>query len=552
MVDKTGTLTLGKPRLVDLIVEGGIAEADALQLVASLERASEHPLAQAIVGAAEERGVALKPVEQFEAVTGQGVRGTVGGHAVAVGNRRFMEAFGGVPQALAARADALRAQGKTAMYAAIDHRVVAVLAVADPIKEAAAEAIGALQAQGVSVVMLSGDSRATAEAVARQLGIKEVIAEVLPEQKVETIKSLQDRGRVVAMAGDGVNDAPALAQADVGIAMGTGTDVAIESATVTLVKGDLRGIVKAIRAFARHNAKCEAEPVLCLRLQRPWSTDCGGRALSVLRYPAVPHFCWCRDGHELRFGCDERAAAAPGEALAAGTGPKSPNETKNWMRILIVDDDVKTSEYLRQGLTENGFVVDTARDGLDGTHLALTGSYDLVILDVMLPGRDGWKVVGELRKEKETPVLFLTARDRVEDRVRGLELGADDYLVKPFAFSELLARVRTVLKRGQARDPELLRVADLELDPVRRRVQRASERIDLTTKEFALLHLFLRRAGQVLSRTAIAEQVWDMHFDSDTNVVDVAVRRLRAKVDDPFQKKLIHTVRGAGYVLDER
>jgi len=246
VVDKTGTLTLGKPQLVDVVAEG-IAEGDALALIASLERASEHPLAQAIVSGAEDRGLGLQPVRNFESVTGQGVHGEISGRKVAVGNRRFMETFGAVPRSLADKADALRAQGKTAMYAAIDGRVAAVIAVADPIKETTHDAIRALKAERVRVVMLSGDSRKTAEAVGRQLGIEEVIAEVLPEQKVDTIKSLQARGSVVVMAGDGINDAPALAQAHVGVAMGTGTDVAIESAGVTLVKGDLRGIVKAIR-----------------------------------------------------------------------------------------------------------------------------------------------------------------------------------------------------------------------------------------------------------------------------------------------------------------
>ena len=247
VVDKTGTLTLGRPELVDLAIEPGIDEADALRLIASLERASEHPLAQAIVTGAENKGIALQPVEKFDSLTGQGVQGVVAGRRVAVGSRRLMEAYGGVPQALADKADALRAQGKTAMFAAIDARVAAVIAVADPIKETTPEAVKALQAQGVSIVMLSGDSRKTAEAVGRQLGIGEVIGEVLPEQKVDKIKALQASGRVVAMAGDGINDAPALAQANVGIAMGTGTDIAIESAGVTLVKGDLRGIAKAIR-----------------------------------------------------------------------------------------------------------------------------------------------------------------------------------------------------------------------------------------------------------------------------------------------------------------
>ena len=223
------------------------------------------------------------------------------------------------------------------------------------------------------------------------------------------------------------------------------------------------------------------------------------------------------------------------------------------MRVLIVEDETKTAAYLAKGLREHGFVADVADDGRNGLHLAQSETYDIAILDVMLPGRDGWSVLRELRSSGNTvPVLFLTARDSVSDRVRGLELGADDYLVKPFAFSELLARIRTVLRRGSTRLPDLLSVGDLELDIVRRKVQRAGEKLDLSPKEFGLLSLLMRRTGEALSRTLIAEQVWDMNFDSDTNVVDVHIRRLRAKVDDPFERKLIHTVRGVGYVLEER
>ena len=223
------------------------------------------------------------------------------------------------------------------------------------------------------------------------------------------------------------------------------------------------------------------------------------------------------------------------------------------MRILIVEDEVKAAEYLRKGFTENGFVADIANSGNDGLHLAMTGEYDLIILDVGLPERSGWSVLSELRRnKKDMPVLFLTARDAVEDRIKGLELGADDYLVKPFVFSELLARVRTILRRGPSRQLDVLSVGDLVIDLVRHKAMRDNQRIDLTPKEFALLSLLARRAGEVVSRTLIAEQVWDMNFDSDTNVVDVAVRRLRAKVDDPFETKLIHTLRGVGYVLEER
>jgi two-component system copper resistance phosphate regulon response regulator CusR len=223
------------------------------------------------------------------------------------------------------------------------------------------------------------------------------------------------------------------------------------------------------------------------------------------------------------------------------------------MRILIVEDEKKTAAYLKKGLSENGFIVDVTDQGEDGLRCALRFDYDLIILDVMLPKQDGWSIITELRRNgKQTPVLFLTARDSVQDRVKGLELGADDYLMKPFAFSELLARVRSILRRGPARQSDILRIADLEIDFLRHKVMRGGNRIDLTPKEFALLSLLARRRGEILSRTLIAEQVWDINFDSDTNVVDVAVRRLRRKVDDPFTRKLIHTVHGVGYVLEER
>ncbi|MFN4352110.1 MAG: heavy metal response regulator transcription factor [Hylemonella sp.] len=222
------------------------------------------------------------------------------------------------------------------------------------------------------------------------------------------------------------------------------------------------------------------------------------------------------------------------------------------MKILIVEDEHKTGEYLRQGLGEAGFVVDLARDGADGLHQALQEPYDLVILDVMLPGIDGWQVLQAIRKRGlQMPVLFLTARDQVEDRIKGLELGADDYLVKPFSFAELLARVRTILRRGRSgTEPTTLLVADLELDLLRRRVARGGRKIDLTAKEFGLLELLMRRRGEVLPRSLIASQVWDMNFDGDTNVIEVAMRRLRVKVDEGREVKLIQTVRGMGYVLE--
>ncbi len=222
------------------------------------------------------------------------------------------------------------------------------------------------------------------------------------------------------------------------------------------------------------------------------------------------------------------------------------------MKILIVEDEPKTGAYLQQGLREAGFTVDLAVTGPDGLHEAQHGNPDLLILDVMLPGMDGWQVLKALRTSgQHLPVLFLTARDQVDDRVKGLELGADDYLVKPFSFAELLARVRTILRRGRSgTEVTSLRAADLELDLLRRRVVRAGKRIDLTSKEFALLELLMRRQGEVLPRSLIASQVWDMNFDSDTNVIEVAMRRLRTKVDDAFEPRLIQTVRGMGYVLE--
>jgi two-component system copper resistance phosphate regulon response regulator CusR len=219
--------------------------------------------------------------------------------------------------------------------------------------------------------------------------------------------------------------------------------------------------------------------------------------------------------------------------------------------ILVIEDDSKTGDYLRKGLLESGYAVDLARNGVDGLHLAQTQDYDLVILDVMLPGKDGWQVMSALRRERDVPVIFLTARDQVNDRIRGLQLGADDYLVKPFSFTELILRVRTLLRRGVVRDSEVFQLADLQLDPLRHKVTRQGVNIVLTNKEFMLLHLLIRRQGEALSRSDIASQVWDMNFDSDTNVVDVAIKRLRAKIDAPFDRKLIHTVRSVGYMFSE-
>jgi two-component system copper resistance phosphate regulon response regulator CusR len=221
------------------------------------------------------------------------------------------------------------------------------------------------------------------------------------------------------------------------------------------------------------------------------------------------------------------------------------------MKLLIVEDEVKTANFLKKGLSEAGFLVSVAADGPEGMRLIESGAFDLIVLDIMLPVVNGWDILTWLRGTGlQTPVLILTARDEVQDRVRGLELGADDYLVKPFAFSELLARVRTILRRPPLRESSTLRVADLELDLTGHKATRAGQRLDLTAREFTLLSLLVRRAGEVLTRTLIAESVWAINFDGDTNVVDVNVRRLRGKVDDPFPRKLLRTVRGVGYVLE--
>jgi two-component system copper resistance phosphate regulon response regulator CusR len=220
------------------------------------------------------------------------------------------------------------------------------------------------------------------------------------------------------------------------------------------------------------------------------------------------------------------------------------------MKLLIVEDDQKTRDYLVKGLSEQGYVVDSATNGADAVTLASGTAYDIVILDIMMPIRDGWWALSELRRRKvEAPVIMLTARESVESRVQGLTLGADDYLVKPFAFSELLARIKAIMRRSGNIKPEVLKIEDLELDPRRHEVRRGSEKIDLTAKEFLLLELLMRHNGEVLSRTYISEQVWDVRFDTDSNVVDVNIRRLRAKVDDPYQRKLIHTIRGRGYAV---
>ena len=222
------------------------------------------------------------------------------------------------------------------------------------------------------------------------------------------------------------------------------------------------------------------------------------------------------------------------------------------MRLLLAEGETQAGEFLVKGLDENGFLVDWVRTDVDALHHATTSAYDLIILNVGLPGMDGWSVLREIRKRQQTPVLFLTTRDRMEDRVYGLEIGADDCLVKPFALSEFIARVRALMRRGKDRESDILRMSDLEVHLQRRRVERGGSRVDLTAREYALLLLLMRRRGDVLSRKFIAEQVWEMSFDSDTDVVDVAVRRLRGKIDEPFPRKLIHTVRGFGYVMEDR
>ncbi|ALN81546.1 heavy metal response regulator transcription factor [Lysobacter antibioticus] len=222
------------------------------------------------------------------------------------------------------------------------------------------------------------------------------------------------------------------------------------------------------------------------------------------------------------------------------------------MKLLIVEDEIKTADYLRDGLAEQGWTVDVARDGVSGLHLARELDYDVIVLDVMLPGMDGFAVLRELRTRKQTPVIMLTARDRIDDRVHGLGAGADDYLVKPFSFIELLARLQALVRRGRQQEPTELQIGDLSINLIARRAHRDGCRLDLTGKEFALLALLAQRRGQILSKTVIAAQVWDINFDSHTNVVEVAIKRLRTKIDGPFRDKLLHTVRGMGYVLEAR
>ena len=319
VVDKTGTLTEGKPQLSEVVTVAGTDRKEILRLAASIERASEHPLAAAIVAAAEKEGVRLANTEEFRSLTGRGVIGKVDGRSVALGNLTLLKSCRSIPDLCSRAPRNLRREGHTVMFVAIDDRAAGLVAVSDPIKQSTQEAIEILHREGIRIVMLTGDSRTTAEAVARRLGIDQVEAEVLPEQKVEVIKRLQAEGRIVAMAGDGVNDAPALAQAQVGIAMGTGTDVAIESAHITLVKGDLRGIAKARRLSRATMRNIRQNLFLCICLQRIGSSHRRGCFISVLRNSFEPDHRQRRNDVQLCLGDRQRAAVAADLSLISLT-----------------------------------------------------------------------------------------------------------------------------------------------------------------------------------------------------------------------------------------
>ena len=310
VIDKTGTLTEGKPRVVTVRAFGGVGEDDLLRLAASLEHGSEHPLAAAIVKAATERKIALSPVQDFDSPSGKGVTGTIEGRQIVIGNRQMMQAGTIDIASLEKTAEDLRGDGATAIFVAIDGKPSGVLAIADPIKATTPAAMRFLRDAGIRVVMLTGDNRTTAEAVARKLDIADVEAEILPEDKGKVVERLRRQGRIVAMAGDGVNDAPALAAADIGIAMGTGTDVAIESAGVTLLKGDLAGHRDGAASFACDDEQHPAEPLLRLHLQRRRRADRRGRSLSGLRNLAVADYRRSRDGPFVAQRRQQRPALA--------------------------------------------------------------------------------------------------------------------------------------------------------------------------------------------------------------------------------------------------
>ena len=326
VIDKTGTLTEGKPRLVTVVPAGGTGEPALLRAAGSLERGSEHPLAAAIVQGAEERGIALVDAREFRSITGKGVTGTMDGGEVALGNRALMSDLGVDVGALVEKAEALRAEGQTVMFIAIGRMLTGLVGVADPVKESTPEAIRILHGEGIHIVMLTGDSKTTAQAVARKLDIDDVIAEVLPDQKVEVVKRLQAEGRVVAMAGDGINDAPALAQAQVGIAMGTGTDVAMESAAVTLVKGDLRGIVRARRLSRATMVNIKQNLFFAFAYNATGVPVAAGVLYPFFRVAPVANHC--RGGDELQFGVGHRKRAQTPARPAVVESHRTPSAAK--------------------------------------------------------------------------------------------------------------------------------------------------------------------------------------------------------------------------------
>jgi|GEM_PF-9161 len=558
VLDKTGTITEGKPRVTDIIPAEGISGEDLLRVAASCEKGSEHPLGEAIVKKAGEENLELARADRFEAIPGHGIEASVEGMDVVIGNRKLMDERGIALGGMEKLSERLADEGKTPMYIAADNRIMGVIAVADVVKESSARAVKKLKSMGIEVVMITGDNRKTAEAIARQVGISRVLAEVLPQDKADEVKKLQAEGKKVAMVGDGINDAPALAQADIGIAIGSGTDVAMESADIVLMRSDLTDVPVAIQlsrstmrtirqnlfwAFGYNVAGIPIAAGLLYLFGGPLLNPMFAAAAMSLSSVSV-----LANALRLKRGSG-RINSYPGRRPVSEVFQMNGQPQK----ILVVDDEAKIVEVVKSYLENRGYAVYEAYSGREALEKFGRLNPSLIVLDLMLPDISGEEVCRTLRKKSRVPIIMLTAKVEEEDILQGLNIGADDYVTKPFSPRQLVARVEAVLRRACDALIPLSSVlsfndGELVIDTLKYEVKRDGKTVSLTPNEYKLLMTLAKYPDKTFTREELISIGLGEDFCGYDRTIDTHIKNIRQKIEpDPRNPKYILTVHGVGY-----